>query len=120
MTPLTIFLSVLCVMLMVLLSLSVYFNIKHGILLLKIQDSIEKSLDILDFQYNKISKVLEIPIFFDSVEVRQVISEIKTARDSILFIANELTAVDDNSIPPDDDADTATDDKQSEPKDNAS
>ena len=94
MTLLTIFLSILCVVLVVLLSFSVYFNVKHGILLLKIQDQVEKSLDILDFQYGNISKILEIPIFFDSVEVRQVISEIKTARDSILFIANELTSVD--------------------------
>ena len=110
---LTISLSIVCVVLVVLLSFSVYFNIKHGILLIKIQDSIERSLDILDHQYNKISKVLEIPIFFDSVEVRQVISEIKTARDSILFIANELTSVDDTA----DDDDTTTDDKQSEPDD---
>jgi len=109
---LTISLSIVCVVLVVLLSLSVYFNIKHGILLIKIQDSIERSLDILDHQYNKISKVLEIPIFFDSVEVRQVISEIKSARDSILFIANELTSVDDTDID-----DTTTDDKQSEPDD---
>ena len=115
MTALTISLSVLCVVLVVLLSFSVYFNVKHGILLIRIQDSIERSLDILDNQYNKISKILEIPIFFDSVEVRQVISEIKTARDSILFIANELTSVDDTASD-----DTTTDDKQSEPDDDAS
>ena len=123
MTTLTIFLSILCVGLVVLLSISVYFNVKHGILILRIQDSIERSLDILDYQYNKISKVLEIPIFFDSVEVRQVISEIKIARDSILFIANELTSVDADAAtddPDDDAADNNPADKQSEPEDDAS
>ena len=94
MTFLTISLSVICTLLIVLLSFSVYFNVKHGILLLKIQDSIEKSLDILDLKYKKISEILEIPIFFDSVEVRQVISEIQNARDAVLFIANELTDID--------------------------
>jgi hypothetical protein len=102
MTLLTISLSTLCVLLIVLLSFSVYFNIKHGILLLRIQDSIEKSLDILDIKYKKISDILEIPIFFDSVEVRQVITEIQSARDSVLFIANELTEIDTNQRESDD------------------
>jgi len=73
--------------------LSVYFNVKHGLLLLRIQDSIESSLDVLDIKYSRISEILEIPIFFDSVEVRQVISEIQDARDSILHIANKITEV---------------------------
>jgi len=121
MTTLTILLSILCAGLAVLLSLSVYFNVKHGILILRIQDSIEKSLDILDYQYKKISKILEIPIFFDSVEVRQVISEIKIARDSVLFIANELTFANDDAIADDDDDDDDNPaDKQSEPEDDAS
>ena len=40
------------------------------------------------------SNDLEIPIFFDSIEVLQAVSEIKSARDSILYIANELTGED--------------------------
>jgi len=87
-------LAVLCILLISLLSISIYFNIKHGILLLKLQDVIERSLDSLDIRYKNISDILEIPIFFDSVEVRRVISEIRDARDSILYIANELTAID--------------------------
>jgi len=87
-------LAVLCILLVSLLSISIYFNIKHGILLLKLQDVIERSLDSLDIRYKNISDILEIPIFFDSVEVRRVISEIRDARDSILYIANELTAID--------------------------
>jgi|10_taG_2_1085330.scaffolds.fasta_scaffold111318_2 hypothetical protein len=89
-----ILLSILCTVLASLLSISIYFNVKHGILLLKIQDIIERSLDILDIKYKNISDILEIPIFFDSTEVRQVISEIHSARDSILYIANEFISID--------------------------
>jgi len=89
----TISLTILCILLTCALSLSVYFNVKHGLLLLRIQDSIESSLDVLDIKYSRISEILEIPIFFDSVEVRQVISEIQDARDSILHIANKITEV---------------------------
>jgi|TARA_Y100000310_G_scaffold267266_1_gene279201 hypothetical protein len=90
-TLITACLILTCIILAFTLSISVYFNIKHGILLLRIQDSVEKSLDVLDAKYSKISEILEIPIFFDSVEVRQVISEIQNARDSVLYVANEIT-----------------------------
>ena len=76
------------------LSFSVYFNIKHGMILLDTQDAIEKSLDVLDNSYSKLSEILEKPLFFDSVEVRQVISEIQDARDAILYIANEMSDID--------------------------
>jgi len=72
------------------LSVSVYYNYKFGILILKVQDSLESSLDILDNNYNTISEILEKPIFFDSIEVRQALRSIKDSRDSILYIANNL------------------------------
>jgi hypothetical protein len=63
-------------------------------IILNVQDSIEQSLDILDERYESMSKILEIPIFFDSVEVRQVVDDIRVSRDSILKIANSLVSVD--------------------------
>ena len=39
----------------------------------------------------KYPKFLKFQFFFDSVEVRQVISEIQNARDSVLYVANEIT-----------------------------
>ena len=83
----------LFVLLVLLLIYSIRLNIKLGMHMLKIEDSIEDSLDILDNQYRSISKILEIPIFFDSVEVRQVIGDIEIARDSVLRVANVLTSV---------------------------
>ncbi len=72
------------------LLVSLYYNYKFGILILRMQDSLESSLDILDTNYNKISEVLEKPIFFDSVEVRSVLKNISDSRDAILYIANDL------------------------------
>jgi hypothetical protein len=66
-----------------------------GISLLKVEDSIAECLDILDERYESMSKILEIPIFFDSVEVRKVINDIRVSRNSILVVANNLTSIQD-------------------------
>jgi hypothetical protein len=84
-------LLVISLLLFVLLVVSIYFNIKHGLVILRMQDAIEECLDSIDQRYTSMSKVLEIPIFFDSVEVRQVIDDIGRTRDSLLAIANRLT-----------------------------
>ena len=94
----SVYLACAILALVLLLSISVYFNIKHGLLLLKVQDSIEESLDLLDEKYASFSEILEKPVFFDSMEVRQVISDISSTRDSILVIAGKLTgSLDENS-----------------------
>jgi hypothetical protein len=59
-------------------------------MILNVQDKLEESLDILDEKYRSISIILEKPVFFDSVEVRQALSDISESRDAILYIANEL------------------------------
>ena len=62
-----------------------------SILLIDLEDAIEESLDILDERYKNINKILQKPVFFDSVEVRQVIEEIRLSHNAILRIANLLT-----------------------------
>jgi hypothetical protein len=84
-------LTALLVILVVALSVSLYYNYKFGRILIEVEDTVEDSLDLLDKNYEKLSKILEIPVFFDSVEVRQVIAEIDDARGTILKIANALT-----------------------------
>lgn len=77
-----------------LFSLNIYLGIKlykFSLLIIDIEDAIEESLDILDERYKKINEILQIPIFFDSIEVRQVIAEIRKCHDAILIIANKLT-----------------------------
>jgi hypothetical protein len=84
-------LAVLLVLSLVFLSISIYFNVKFGMMILGFQDNVEECLDIIDERYRSISQVLEIPIFFDSVEVRQVINDISRTREAILVVANKLT-----------------------------
>ncbi len=79
--------AILCI----LLGIAVYFCFKFAMIIIRTQDVIEESLDILDDKYAKISEILNIPIFFDSKEVRDVLYEIKGVKDSILAIAQKLT-----------------------------
>ncbi len=79
--------TILCI----LLGVAVYFCFKFAMIIINTQEVIEESLDILDEKYAKISEILNIPIFFDSKEVRDVLHEIKGVRDSILAIAQKLT-----------------------------
>lgn len=72
---------------------SIYLNYTLGKTMLRIQDKIEISLDELDQIYGRISKILDIPVFFDSVEVRQVIADIDNARNVVLKIADSLSNV---------------------------
>ena len=84
---------ILCIVLCVILSASIYFNYKHAMIILAFQEKIEEALDVLDEKYGSISTILEKPIFFDSVEIRQVLMDISSSRDSILHIANNLCAI---------------------------
>ena len=87
-----------------LLIFTTYYCIKFALTVLKIQDVLEESLDVLDQKYNNLSKVLEIPIFYDSTEVKRVVSEIEDTRNLILYIANRLTeSVQEKAIVEDDD-----------------
>jgi hypothetical protein len=88
----------ICVILFLSLCVSVYFNYKFGVLLLELEDGIEEALDSLDEKYSSMSKILEKPVFFDSVEVRQVISDIKDSREVVLRVANILGSIDENTV----------------------
>ena len=84
--------EIISIILFFLLCVSFYFNIKLGIFILNLVDDIEEILDALDEKFKIFSKILEKPVFFDSVEVRQVIQEIKNCQDLILEIANKLSS----------------------------
>ena len=52
---------------------------------------IESYWIINDERYESISKVLEIPLFDDSPQIKTVHKDIKKSRDQILAVANLLT-----------------------------
>ena len=65
-----------------------FYAIRFGIILLRVQDQLEESLDILDSQYQSINKILEMPVYSDNNEVRSVVSSIQNAQNSIVLVAN--------------------------------
>jgi len=77
--------------LLILLFVVFYFCLKFAMIIINMKEVIEESLDVLDEKYAKISEILNIPIFYDSREVRSVLNEIKSVRESILLIAQKLT-----------------------------
>ena len=68
-----------------------FFCTRFALTILRIQDTVENSLDALDERYQSISNILQRPLFFDSPEVRQVLIDINGTRDSILEIASALS-----------------------------
>ena len=68
--------SVIIVILSLSLCVSLYFVVRFGLVILKIEDAIEESLDVLDERYRSISEILEIPLFYDSPQIRQVVSDL--------------------------------------------
>ena len=81
-----------CVLLLLaLLAFVSYKLFKFSMIIIEFEDTVEECLDIFDERYKSISEILEIPVFFDSIEVRRVISEISECRDSLVVVANKLT-----------------------------
>ena len=81
---------IICVLIMF-LCVSIYYNIRFGIMILKTQDAVEDSLDVLDEKYASISKILAVPLYSDSHEIRKIHDDLGATRDSILYIANIMT-----------------------------
>ena len=81
-----------CVLLLLILLTFVSYKLfKFSMIIIEFEDNIEECLDLLDKKYSSISEVLEIPVFFDSIEVRKVINDINACKDSLVIVANKLT-----------------------------
>lgn len=81
-----------CFLLLMLLIVSLFYCFKFALILIRVKDAIEESLDVIDNSYFKISEILNIPIFSDSKEVKNTIEEIKRSKEALLYIASELTS----------------------------
>jgi len=84
--------------LLVLLGVSGFYAVRFGLIILAVQDAIEGSLDVLDERYNSIGKILQIPLYYDSSEIRTVLQDVQACRDEILLIARTLAAVDEEAV----------------------
>ena len=80
-----------------LLIVSLYYNYKFARVIIRMEDALEDSLDIMDDRYASISKILDIPLFYDSPQIRQVVRDIKDCQDSILYVASQIGTVEENT-----------------------
>ena len=85
--------EILLALSVVALIVSTYYNYKFARIILRVEDVVEESLDHLDERYQTMSEIIKKPVFFDSIEVRQVIAEINLCRDAVLRVANSLASV---------------------------
>ena len=72
---------------------SLIFTYRSAMMVLRIQDAIEESLDTLDKRYESVSKILKIPIFYDSPEIQRAVEDVRKSREAILYVANQLTSI---------------------------
>ncbi len=91
------FLLICVISLLILLLVSLYYNYRFATIIINLEDEIEGALDKLDERYNSISKILEIPLFYDSPQVRQVIRDIDESRNAILAVANAIATIEEEN-----------------------
>ena len=80
---------ILCIT-VVLLAVSLYYCFKFAMTILRVQEVIETSLDVLDEKHRSISEILNRPLFYDSPEVRAVLEDVRSTRQAIHAIAKSL------------------------------
>jgi len=77
----------------VLLAFVSIFAFRAASAIFRVQDAIEESLDVLDKRYESISKILKIPLFYDSPEIKRAVEDIRKSREAVLYVANQLTSI---------------------------
>ncbi len=77
-------------LLLVLVFVLVFYCIKFALIIIRTKEAIEESLDLIDEKYQNISKILEIPIFYDSKEIKSVVVDLEDLKDTFLYIANQM------------------------------
>ncbi len=71
-------------------AIAVFFAVKFGMIILRVEDVVEDTLDVLDERYSSISEIVEIPLFSDSPQIKKVHQDLKYSRDAILSVAHVL------------------------------
>lgn len=74
----------------VLLTLVTFVSYRLAKKMMAIEDQTEASLDILDDVYSRLSYSASIPIMHDEPVVKQVVADIKSARDAVMLIASKI------------------------------
>ena len=75
----------------ILFAVTLYYCLKFAFVIIRVQEVIEESLDIMDEKHRAISEILSRPLFYDSTEVRAVLKDIESTRNAIHNIAFSLS-----------------------------
>ena len=75
-----------------------FYCLKFALILIKIEDELEIAIEELDKSYVVLEQILQKPVFFDSVEVRQCINEIKNAQRLVMIISNKLQNIESEKL----------------------
>ncbi len=76
---------------------------KTGVIVLNVQDTLEESLDIIDNRVESIDRILDIPLFSDSPEIKNLRKDMIACRGAIMDVAFSLSS----SMKPEQDLDIA-------------
>lgn len=83
---------IFCIVLLFSFSIIASFKLyQFSMFILSLESSIEECLDLLNEKYGEMYSILQKPIFFDSVEIRQMVASLKDSHDAVLVVANKLT-----------------------------
>jgi hypothetical protein len=77
--------------------IAVVYAVKFGLVILRLEDVIESSIDDLEKCYDSLVKISNKPVFFDSLEIRQCIAEIRKSHGIVRNIASSLTSINENN-----------------------
>lgn len=89
---------ILISVLSILLLFFAYFCIKFALIIIKMQEELEYALDEIDKKYIRITEILDIPVFFDSPEIKRLLLEIKDIKVVILEISARLSKINKKEI----------------------
>lgn len=89
---------ILIAILSALLLFFAYFCIKFALIVIKMQEELEYALDEIDKKYSRITEILDIPVFFDSPEIRRLLEEIKDIKRVILEISARFSKINNKEI----------------------
>lgn len=70
---------------------SVYANVAFIKKLFKVEDELERGLDVLDDVYVDIVAASKVQVFSDEPIVKKLVNDIQRARDAILAVANIIS-----------------------------
>lgn len=59
--------------------------------MLRVEDTLEDSLSVVDERIESMQKILEVPLFSDSPEIKKIHADMRSCQDALVDIANTLT-----------------------------